>query len=653
VLVAVRDGRVRHVRGDPDHPVARGKLCRKCTLGYNGAWLDPEQRVIHPLRRSGPKGSGTFERISWDEALQECAERLGGVIAEHGAASILNVHYSGTLGIVGYTFPMRLLGAMGTTEVTPDTICNLAGHVALGYLYGTSETGFDPRTRDDARCIVVWGANPSTCGPHQDEHWLGEARATVVVVDPIRTPTAARADIHLQPRPGSDAALAFGLLHVIARDGLVDDDYVAAHVTGWEELEPLVAPCTPAWTEAQTGVPAADVERVARLYGEGPSLLWLGQGLQRQPTGGNVFRACASLPAVTGNLAKPGAGLMYMNDGSRVGLDYDVLVPERLQSPAPPVSHMDLADVLANPDRSRALVCWNMNVAASAPRQRDVLRALARDDLFTIVVDPFPTDTARYADIVLPAATFLEHDDVVVPYFDLGLSAQVQAIDAPGEALPNSEIFRRLARAMGYGDPALHEADAEVLEQFVAGSELVRDLAELRERATVYPDGPPFLQFADGAFATPSGRIELASDAAEADGHPRTALPHADERPADGLLRLLSPASPWTMNASFSNDRKVRGRLGAITVTVHPAEAGRLGVRAGEDVRVTSDEGSLVAALQVGDEVPEGVALIPKGRWPSHEPAGVNVNVLTTARRTDMGESTAIHGTLVRIELAG
>lgn len=654
MLVAIRpDGSVRHVRGDPDHRVARGKLCRKCTLGYNDAWLDSEQRVVHPLRRTGAKGSGEFERISWDEALALCADRLGGVIRDHGGASILNVHYTGTLGLVGFTFPQRLLGAMGTTEVTPDTICNLAGHVALGYLYGTSETGFDPRTRDDARCVLVWGANPSACGPHQDEHWLGEAAGTVVVVDPIRTDSAAHADVHLQPRPGTDAALAFGMLHVIARDGLVDRDYVAAHTVGFDELEALLAPCTPAWTEQRTGVSAADVERVARLYGEGPSLLWLGQGLQRQPTGGNVFRACASLPAVTGNFGKPGAGLMYMNSGDRVGVDYDALVPEHLASPAEPMSHMDLADVLADPERSRALVCWNMNVAASAPRQRDVLRGLARDDLFTVVVEVFPTDTARFADVVLPAASFLEHDDVVVPYFDLGLSAQNKAVEPAGEALPNSEIFRRLAGAMGYDDPALFEPDEAIMEQLVAGSELVADLADLRARATVYPDGEPFLQFADGEFATPSGRIELASDAAEGDGHPRTATPHADEPPADGQLRLLSPASSWTMNASFGNDRKVRGRLGVATITVHPAEADRRGIAAGTRVRVTSDEGALTVQLATGDEVPEGVALMPKGRWPSHEPSGANVNVLTIARRTDMGDSTAIHGTLVRIEAAG
>jgi len=226
----------------------------------------------------------------------------------------------------------------------------------------------------------------------------------------------------------------------------------------------------------------------------------------------------------------------------------------------------------------------------------------------------------------------------------------VKAVAPPGEAMRNSEIFRNLAAAMGYDDPALFEADESIMERLVAGSDLVSGVAELRAAGTVYPTGPAFDQFADGVFDTPSGRIEIASAAAEADGHARVPDPHADEPPPDCQLRLLSPASPWTMNATFSNDRKVRGRLGAMTVTMHANEAAKRGLVAGDHVRVTSDDGALTVEVAIGDGVPEGVALIPKGRWLTNEPGGANVNVLTMARRTDMGDSTAIHGTLVRVE---
>ena len=291
IVVTKVDGRIKNVRGDRDHPVSRGKLCRKCSIGYNGVFLDEGARLTHPLRRSGAKGSGQFERISWDEAIADCAARLGAIARDHGAASILHTHYTGTLSLLAFLFGNRFFHRLGATEVDPDTVCNKAGHVALEYVYGASEIGFDPRTVGDASCILVWGANPSACGPHQHEHWLGEAAATVVVIDPIRTDTAAAAEIHLQPRPGADAALAFGLMHVLARDGLIDRAYLAQNAVGFDELEPLLAACTPEWTERETDVPAVLVERVARLYGSGPSLLWLGQGLQRQPLGGNIFRA--------------------------------------------------------------------------------------------------------------------------------------------------------------------------------------------------------------------------------------------------------------------------------------------------------------------------------------------------------------------------
>ena len=241
----------------------------------------------------GAKGEGRFEPVSWDTAVTEIAQRLQHIIAAHGARTILNAHYTGTISLLAGIAPLRFFNRLGATEVTPDTICNMAGHVALRYMYGTSVEGFDPRTAKDAACIVVWGANPHASAPHAHENWLPEARGKVVVIDPIRTPTAAQADIHLQPFPGSDAALAFALLHVIRREGLIDSAFIAAHVYGWDELEPLLGACDPAWGAAVTGVPAALIEEVAVLYARGPSLLWLGQGLQRQTTGGNVMRACA------------------------------------------------------------------------------------------------------------------------------------------------------------------------------------------------------------------------------------------------------------------------------------------------------------------------------------------------------------------------
>ena len=644
IVVTKVDGRIKNVRGDRDHPVSRGKLCRKCSIGYNGVFLDEGARLTHPLRRSGAKGSGQFERISWDEAIADCAGRLGVIARDHGAASILHTHYTGTLSLLAFLFGNRFFHRLGATEVDPDTVCNKAGHVALEYVYGASEIGFDPRTVGDASCILVWGANPSACGPHQHEHWLGEAAATVVVIDPIRTDTAAAAEIHLQPRPGADAALAFGLMHVLARDGLIDRAYLAQNAVGFDELEPLLAACTPEWTERETDVPAVLVERVARLYGSGPSLLWLGQGLQRQPLGGNIFRAVSLLPAVTGNLGKPGAGFCYMNTAERVGVDYDYLTASHLAvDPPDPVSQMDLADVLADAERARALVCWNINVASSNPRQEALRTALAREDLYCVAIDIFPTDTTALADLVLPAASFLEFDDLMASYFEISLSAQVQASEPVGEALPNQEIFRRLAAAMGFHEPELHEPDRAIIDRVLQASGTGETFASLAAKGTVWPHADVLLQFADGAFPTPSGKIEIASARADADGLPRVPQPSADARTGGSRLRLLSPASPWTMNGTFANDRKIARRMGVATVGLHPAEAAARGLAEGAEVELSNATGTLRLQVELSDRLPRGVAFVPKGRW------GVNVNVLNHGAKTDMGESSAVHGVEVEI----
>ncbi|MBO9532342.1 MAG: molybdopterin-dependent oxidoreductase [Solirubrobacteraceae bacterium] len=653
-ILVIRDPEGIHaVRGDPDHPISRGKLCRKCTLGYNGVFLDPSARLTEPLLRDGPKGSGGYREASWDEALAVIAERLTAIVEDSGPEAILNTHYTGTFALLGYGYGLRFVNRLGATEVDPDSVCNLAGHLALGYLWGASEDGFDPRTARDAKTILVWGANPSVSAPHQDEHWLGETTADVIVVDPIATGTAKRAALHLQPYPGSDSALAFAMLHVITAEGLADREFLAAHTVGWDELEPTLAACTPAWGEAQTGVPAALIEEAARRYASGPSLLWLGQGMQRQPRGGNAMRSVGLLPAATGNVGRPGTGFLYLNGSDNRGVDAGAIVGSSLaRSERPSISHMDLAGRLEDPARSRALLTWNINVAASNPQQRRLRAAMARDDLFTVAIDVFPTDTTALADVILPAASFLECDDLVLSYFDLSVSAQVKAGDPPGGALPNPEIFRRLAAAMGYDEPELYEPDRTVIDRALSETGLGLTFDELAAVGTVPYGAEPVIQFADGVFPTPSGKVEIASAAAEADGQPRLPYPHADPRPEGGALRLLTPASRWSLNDMFANDRKVAGRLGEAWVAIHPLDAAERGVEDGKRVVLANREGTLELVARLSDEVPRGVVLSPKGRWPGREPTGANVNVLNDGAKADMGEATAVHGVEVQLTIA-
>ena len=650
IHVVRRGGVILKVMGDPAHPHNRGTLCGKCTLAYNGAWRDPEARLLHPQKRVGPKGSGEFEPISWDEALAAIAGRLTNILAESGGASVVQTHYTGTFSQIGYGFPLRFFHKIGATEVDPDTVCNKAGHVALGMTFGSSLDGFDPRSARDAACILVWGANPSASAPHAHRHWLREAPGTVIVVDPIRHPTAAQADLHLQPFPGTDAALAFALLHVIDREGLRDEEFLAVRTTGWEEVAPLLADCTPKWGEAVTGVPAARIVEAARVYGRGPSLLWLGQGLQRQATGGNILRACGLLAAATGNIGKPGAGFLYLNGTGSRGIQDDYIWGTSLNPNMPtPISHMDLAERLEDAQSSRALFCWNNNIVASCPNQTRLRAALTREDLFTVAIDLFATDTTDYADIVLPAASFLEFNDLVASYFNYTLSAQVKASEPLGESLPNAEIFRRLAGAMGYAEPELFETDDAVIAALLRQTGTGLDFDALAQAGTVFISPDPVVPFADGRFATPSGKIEIASEAFEEAGLPRAPQPWADARPAGGKLRLLSPASPWRMNSSYDNEAKARCRTQTASVGLHPAEAAARNFTEGMAVIVSSEAGRLPLSVTICEDVPRGVALIHKGRWPKLDPSRANVNILNTGGRSDMGDSSAVHSVEVEI----
>jgi anaerobic selenocysteine-containing dehydrogenase len=310
---------------------------------------------------------------------------------------------------------------------------------------------------------------------------------------------------------------------------------------------------------------------------------------------------------------------------------------------------MDLVDCLEDPARSQALFCWNINIAASNPQQRRLHEALRREDLLTVAVDLFPTDTTDLADYVLPAASFLEFDDLVASYFNLTLSAQVKAAEPLGESLPNMEIFRRLASAMGYDEPELHEGDRQIIDTLLERAGIGLRFDELAAKGTVPISAEPVVQFADRRFPTPSGRVEIASAAAEADGLPRLPQALADPRPADGRLRLLSPASPWLLNDSFANDAKIARRIGAATVALHPKDAADRGLAEGDEALMENETGSLRLHVTLSDVVPRGVAYSPKGRWPKREPGRANVNALNPGESADMGQSTSVHGVEVSV----
>lgn len=650
LLVKKENDVIVQVKGDPQHPVSRGKLCRKCSIGYNNTWLDPDARLTQPLRRTGAKGEGRFEPISWDEAIESITDRFKQIIAENGAESIINTHYTGTFAAIGYHFPMRFFNRLGATEVNPDTVCNLAGHVALNYVYGASMTGFDPRTAKDSQCIMVWGGNPSTTAPHAHDQWLQESPGKLVVVDPIRTETAAIADIHLQPFPGSDAALAFAIMHVLKKEDRIDKEFIDAHSVGWDQLEQQIEKCSLQWGEQQTGVPAGKIVQAAHAYAEGPSLLWLGQGFQRQPKGGNAMRACAMLPAITGNIGKPGAGFLYLNGLGQRGIDDDYLLGSHLcQDEAPSISHMDLAECLEDNSRSSAFVCWNINNVASNPEQSRLREALSQEDLFMVAADVFPTDTTDYADYVLPAASFLESDDLFASYFDLSLSAQVKITEPMGDSLSNSEMFRRLAKGMGYTEAELYESDQDIIENLLTQSGLGETFASLKQKGTVYVSPEPVIQFEALNFPTPSGKIEIASSQAEKDGFPLVPEPHADQRPTSDRLRLLSPASPWSINDTFGNDTKIEKQLGPAYVALHPDEAHLRGLSEGDQVLLVNDTGKLALQLKLSTDVPQGVALSYKGRWPKHQDSQSNINVLNPGDKSDMGENSCVHGIEVQV----
>lgn len=650
IIIKTRDGVIKQVLGDPDHPVSRGRLCSKCAVVYNSVWLDRNKRLLKPMKRVGAKGEGKFETISWDEAIDVISERLKSIASTHGTKSILNTHYSGTLSLLALEFPMRFFHRLGSTEVRGDTICNAAGHAAWNLLFGESYVGFDPRTIKDSNCVLVWGANPSHSAPHAHKHWLPESRAKVIVVDPLRTDTARAADLHLQLKPGSDAALAFSILHVLKEKRCFDHSFISNYTEGAQEIEEFIEQATPEWGETQTGVAAEDIEKAAEIYGAGPALLWVGQGLQRQKTGGNIFRAVGLLPTMTGNVGKPGSGFYYLNMTPGIaGIDFEWLEGASLaESELDSISHMDFSESLSDSDKYKALFSWNTNPVASVPNYKQFCKAMRREDLFTVVIDCFPTDTVDYADIVLPAASFMEFDDLTFSYFHMIMGVQAKAQEAPGQALPNQEIFRRIAKAMAYEEAELFESDEKLIADMMQQMKLDFSFEEFKEKGHITLGDEAINFYEDLKFSTPSGKIEIVSDRAVEMNLPRVPQPWADDDPGNNMYRLLTPASNWRMNDSYANDEEIIRRSGPATVSIHPQDAERLGLESGDMVSLRNDAGEIRLLATVEEKTLPGTVLSYKGRWPGLEDNN-HTNMLHKAEKTDMGESSSVHSTEVHI----
>lgn len=674
-IATVQDGRATELRGAPDHPFTRGFLCAKVSRYLRHTYH--EERLLHPMRRVGPKGAGRFARVSWDEALAEVAERLHAITSSPDGPQAIYPYWSGgTLGLLqGYSMGQRLFHRLGASLNNP-TICSAAAEAAATYTLGATRPNLDPEALPNARLILLWGTNTLTSNPHL---WpfIEEARragARVVAIDPLRTRTAARCDEHLAVRPGTDAALALGLLHVIFAERLEDADYLAAYTVGADQLRARAAEFSPQRVAEIVGVDVDSIVRLARAYAAAqPAAIRVNYGMQRTAGAGQAVRAILSLPAVCGHWRFPGGGTLLSTSGM-FPVPYGVLarpdlIPRGPGGTFPRALNMSrlgesLDPVATNNPPVRALVVFNANPAATAPNQERVRQGLLRDDLFTVVVEHFQTDTADYADILLPATTQLEHADLLKSYGHLYWTWNEPAITPLGEALPNTEIFRRLAAAMGLDDPCFHESDEALARQALAAAtardtaamegitlEALRAAGSLRLR---YP--PHYAPLAAGGFTTPSGRCELYSASmAQAGLDPLPAYIPPNESPASNPalaarfpLNLLSTPAHHFLNSTFAN--VLDTYAGEPHLAIHPEDARPRGIVEGAMVRVFNDRGAFEVRATLSTDVRPGVVHAPSVWWPRRMPGGRGVNATTPEVDADLGGAPTFYDNLVQVE---
>ena len=653
LIATVENGRIVRVQGDPDHPMTAGFACAKVNREHE--MVHSPERVPAPLRRTGAKGAGAFAPVSWDAALDEIETRWKAIIREDGPLAILGYAYSAHQGLFNRGLLLGLFHALGTSRLKAGTVCDTCADVAWDSVAG-GIGGSDPETVVDSDLVISWGADLLTTNVHI---WplVEEARrrgAKLVVIEPRRSETAARADWHLRVNVGTDAALALGLMHVLARDGLVDRAYVARETLGFDRVERDVLPrFTPERTSAITGVSVSDVERLARLYGRARApFIRLGEGMSRSMQGGQAIRAVSLLPGVVGAYARRGGGALLMTAAS---FGFDLAPIRKPSGPATTrdVNHSRLGEALQTltDPPIRALFVAANNPAVTCPDAAAVRRGLARQDLFTVVHDPFLSDTARYADLVLPAATYLETEDFHRSYGTYYMQRSAQVVPPQGEARSNHWLARELARRLGLTDAVFSKSVDELIEIVFTGAQgtvTTVDPKSLRDHRPVkLPQAG-----ASPRWATPSKRLEFYSEHLASQG--LAAMPDWVPDPEDEAaakrwpLRLLTAPGYYQSHTAFSGNATLRRRAGSPECVLHPDDATARGLRDGDDVTLVNDQGAVRLRLRVSDEVGPGVVLVP-GQRPSGEAAGTTINMVCSTRYADLGEGATYHSTRVDV----
>ncbi len=678
----MEDGRATKLQGDPKHPVTRGFLCAKVTK-YLDRVYSPD-RVLYPMRRVAPKGEGhrngqDFVRISWEEALDEIASRLKSIAAEHGPESILPYSYGGTLGVLnGGSMDRRFFHRLGASQLE-RAICSAAGEAGLRSVLGV-KMGTEPEQFRESRYIIAWASNIHGNNVHL---WpfITEARrqgAKLVVIDPYKTRTAAAADWYLPINPGTDAALALAMMHVIINENLHDADYVARYTHGFNELRAKVQEYPPERAAQWTGISADDIRKLAREYATTrPAVIRLNYGVQRSERGGMATRTVAMLPCLTGSWKDVGGGLQMSLSGS-FGLDRDALERTDLMASESPLgrparvinmNRLGLALTETNDPPVQALFVYACNPAAVTPNHNLVIAGLKRKDLFTVVHEQFFTDTTDYADIVLPATTFFEHKDLVQSYGHYYLQVSQPAIQPLGECRSNVDLFRALAARMGFTGSEFTETDDSMIDRAIAGggprlkgidrARLEKEgHARLNFSSGMANNGEPlpFQPFAEGNFGTPSGKAEFYSEQLKNAGLDPVASfePPEESRHTAAAkrfpLELLARKADNFLNSSFCNTPSVAELEDTGLLEIAPADALARGIQHGDSVRTFNDRGDLILRAHVNGSVQPGT-VASRLNWAKLSAGGKNINALTSEKLTDLGNSATFYSVLVEVEL--